>query len=262
MSIYVMSDLHGCMEEFRKMLKLIRFSSEDELILDGDYIDRGPHSLRMLRWVMNSPKNVTLLRGNHDDNFYSYVRLMKALDDTVHVLGETPSPAEMEKLYSFAYYYSQKNGAYFDHYGTIYELITEKQVPFSDFQRFAAFLKSLPCIAERTVGDRHYLIVHAGYLDPSLPLPKGYGSFENFYLNARDEAYLQGGKEGTTVICGHTPTIIPGMMPFTGGTVFFYEDTDRHRRFIDIDCGCVYRAKYPDARLACIRLGDEAVYYV
>ena len=32
--------------------------------------------------------------------------------------------------------------------------------------------------------------------------------------------------------------------------------------FYDIDCGCSYRERHLAAKLACIRLEDEAVFYV
>lgn len=41
MSTYVMSDIHGCYEEYRKMLDKIRFSKEDILYILGDILDRG-----------------------------------------------------------------------------------------------------------------------------------------------------------------------------------------------------------------------------
>ncbi len=53
MSVYVMSDIHGYFDVLQTMLKKIDFSDEDELIIAGDYIDRGPQSLEMLRWMEN-----------------------------------------------------------------------------------------------------------------------------------------------------------------------------------------------------------------
>ena len=39
MSTYVMSDIHGCYNEFMDMINEINFSKEDKLIIAGDYID-------------------------------------------------------------------------------------------------------------------------------------------------------------------------------------------------------------------------------
>ena len=55
MSTYVMSDIHGCYNEFHQMLDTIGFSPSDELILAGDYIDRGKQTLEMLYWLEDRP---------------------------------------------------------------------------------------------------------------------------------------------------------------------------------------------------------------
>lgn len=80
MNTYVMSDIHGCYDDFLKMLDKIAFSESDSLILAGDYIDRGKRSFDMLKWIEHSPSNVLLLRGNHEEEFASYVDLMFRLD--------------------------------------------------------------------------------------------------------------------------------------------------------------------------------------
>ena len=64
--IYVMSDLHGCYEKYKKMLEKIKFSEDDTLYILGDVVDRGPDGIKILLDVAKR-KNVVLLRGNHDD---------------------------------------------------------------------------------------------------------------------------------------------------------------------------------------------------
>ena len=44
MSTYVISDIHGCYEQFLLLLEKIRFGADDQLILAGDAIDRGTGS--------------------------------------------------------------------------------------------------------------------------------------------------------------------------------------------------------------------------
>lgn len=76
MSYYVMSDIHGCYDEMIKMFEQVKFTHNDTLIFAGDYIDRGPKSFEMLRWIESCPDNVILLRGNHDEEFASNIDLM------------------------------------------------------------------------------------------------------------------------------------------------------------------------------------------
>lgn len=62
MNTYVMSDIHGCYDEMLEMFNKINFSENDQLIIAGDYIDRGRQSYEMLRWLENAPDNILLLK--------------------------------------------------------------------------------------------------------------------------------------------------------------------------------------------------------
>ena len=79
---YVISDIHGCYDEFQEMLHKINRSDNDRLILAGEYIDRGPESKEMLYWLEECPKNVIPIKGNHDVEFVEYVNLMRQTDKT------------------------------------------------------------------------------------------------------------------------------------------------------------------------------------
>lgn len=47
--IYVMSDLHGCFEEYKRMLEKIDFKESDTLYILGDIVDRGSQSIQILQ---------------------------------------------------------------------------------------------------------------------------------------------------------------------------------------------------------------------
>ena len=40
----VVGDIHGCWDEFRRLLEATAFSAEDALVTVGDFLDRGPGS--------------------------------------------------------------------------------------------------------------------------------------------------------------------------------------------------------------------------
>ena len=68
--ILVMSDIHANVPYFRGALALSGFSPErDELILDGDFLEKGTESLRLLRMIMDMEKkgHVHVVCGNCDD---------------------------------------------------------------------------------------------------------------------------------------------------------------------------------------------------
>ena len=55
MATYVMSDIHGDYERYRKMLQLIRFKDTDTLYILGDIIDRGSNGIKILQDMMMVP---------------------------------------------------------------------------------------------------------------------------------------------------------------------------------------------------------------
>lgn len=66
MAIYVIGDVHGCLEELQQMLEKISYNPEtDQLWFTGDLINGGPQSLATLRFV-SSLNNYICVLGNHD----------------------------------------------------------------------------------------------------------------------------------------------------------------------------------------------------
>ncbi len=49
---YVISDIHGCYEQYRLLLEKIRFSDNDRLYVLGDAVDRGPEPIKVLQDMM------------------------------------------------------------------------------------------------------------------------------------------------------------------------------------------------------------------
>lgn len=67
MAIYAVGDLQGCYDPFRQLLDRIRFDpATDKLWLCGDIVNRGPKSLKTLRYVVSLGDAVVSVLGNHD----------------------------------------------------------------------------------------------------------------------------------------------------------------------------------------------------
>ena len=66
--ILAVSDIHGHVHFLKKVLERAGFCEADELIIDGDIIEKGPYSLETLRYVMELGKlpNVHVISGNVD----------------------------------------------------------------------------------------------------------------------------------------------------------------------------------------------------
>jgi len=69
--LYVMSDPHAQYGLFEELLHKIGFGPEDELIICGDIIDKGPDSIRLAQRVFRTP-NIHCIMGNHEYAFLKY----------------------------------------------------------------------------------------------------------------------------------------------------------------------------------------------
>ncbi|MGL5412202.1 metallophosphoesterase [Cetobacterium sp.] len=74
MNIYICSDIHGDYRGLMNILEKINFSNKDQLIINGDLIDRGYESAQLIEFVLDN-ENVELLLGNHEILFLKGVEL-------------------------------------------------------------------------------------------------------------------------------------------------------------------------------------------
>jgi bis(5'-nucleosyl)-tetraphosphatase (symmetrical) len=67
MAVYAIGDLQGCYDPFRRLLDTIQFDpAGDTLWLVGDLVNRGPKSLKTLRFVKSLGDSAISVIGNHD----------------------------------------------------------------------------------------------------------------------------------------------------------------------------------------------------
>jgi serine/threonine protein phosphatase 1 len=68
--LFTISDIHGCFKPFCELIvNCIKLQKSDQLILLGDYIDRGDQSKEVIDFIIdlkNSGFNITPLAGNHE----------------------------------------------------------------------------------------------------------------------------------------------------------------------------------------------------
>lgn len=77
--ILAISDIHGCYEEFTELLDICAYDPlKDQLVLVGDYMDRGPKSRQVLEKIIClSEEGAIVLRGNHCQMFLNWLHLQE-----------------------------------------------------------------------------------------------------------------------------------------------------------------------------------------
>ena len=147
MSTYVISDIHGQYDMFMELLDKIKLKETDTVYILGDVLDRGPHPIKTLRKLMEMPNAICMV-GNHEFMALECLEfLMKEITDkSIEELDETM----LDNLVTWQYNGSKSTIDEFR------KLDTEGKMGVIDF------IKELLIYEEVSVGDKDYLLVHAG----------------------------------------------------------------------------------------------------
>lgn len=181
--IFAIGDIHGCFSMLEKLIDEIPLNPEaDRLVFIGDYIDRGPHSMEVVDYIiaLQDEYRVTCLLGNHEEMLMDYLERPNEETRSLFFLnggGETAGS-----------YNRRGKGD-----GKLIDVPEEHQ----------SFFKSLPLWHE----TEDYLFVHAG-VRPKIPLEK---QSRADLLWIRTEFIYASHGLGKTVIFGHTPFGAPFM---------------------------------------------------
>ena len=75
--IFAIGDIHGSYDRLKTLMDKIPIDfSRDTLVFIGDYIDRGPHSVEVVDYLMqlkNRVPGVIFLKGNHEDMLDKFI---------------------------------------------------------------------------------------------------------------------------------------------------------------------------------------------
>ncbi|HUU46023.1 MAG TPA: metallophosphoesterase [Acidobacteriota bacterium] len=69
----VVGDIHGCWDEFRRLMELAGFGEGDALVTVGDFLDRGPGSWEIGRFLRETSNAFSVI-GNHERRVAGVVR--------------------------------------------------------------------------------------------------------------------------------------------------------------------------------------------
>lgn len=193
MSTYVFSDVHGHRAALERVLERVSPSADDRFFCLGDMIDRGPDSVGVMAVVRALP-NVCVLMGNHED-------LM---------LGCLDHPEDGIATINWGI-----NGGAATSDGLA-------ALPDDEAEELVAWVRSLPRWAHARVGERDYVLVHAGLRLDVAPRPETWdeasiarcmeGQLAEDLMWIREDFWGEprglSGEDGSgpVVVAGHTPT--------------------------------------------------------
>ena len=214
---YVVSDIHGCYDQYIQLLHRIGLKASDTLYILGDMIDRGPDGLKLLLDLSLRPNIIPFL-GNHE---YAALTCLPWLLE--ELTEENTEPEVLEwRLKSIRGWMSDGGDKTFAEFCRLSPAARQEVLDI---------LEDLTVYEEVEAGGRSFLLVHGGLggFSPEKPL-------DSYTL---DQLILSRPEPGQTyfkekyLVFGHTPTpYYTGVRP---------EEARIYRRdmLIGVDCGCV-----------------------
>jgi len=90
-SIVVYGDIHGCLDEFKKLRKKVKLQPDDVEVSVGDFLNKGPYSLETLHYLLDN--NIFSIMGNNEAKI---IKLYKRYIKEGEKYLETIKPHEKE----------------------------------------------------------------------------------------------------------------------------------------------------------------------
>jgi serine/threonine protein phosphatase 1 len=147
----VISDIHGCYDAWNSLLKKINYvPKEDQLILIGDYVDRGTRSKEVVAQLMRMVQSgeAIALRGNHDQRFIDLI-----MQNTTSFDAKFLEHGGLQTINSYC-----ESRYTLEDLQDIMKMELAKASIRKSYKDHIAFLDSLPLYYE----DAHHIYVHAG----------------------------------------------------------------------------------------------------
>ena len=99
MARFAIGDIQGCALELRALVKRIGFAPDrDRLWFVGDLVNRGPHSLEVLRYVRSLADNAVVVLGNHDLHLIALALGSRSSERTGDTLAEILAAPDRDAL--------------------------------------------------------------------------------------------------------------------------------------------------------------------
>ena len=232
---YIISDIHGCYDEYIELLKKINLKDSDEVYILGDVVDRGPSPIKVLQDMMMRV-NVFPIIGNHD--FIALIMLKKLNVQITEENAETHLTDDDLKDYM---QWLKEGGK-----TTVEEFL---KLDEEEKEEIIEYLEEFSAYHEIDMNGKRYILVHAALNNFEEDKELDEYSLHDILFSRMDYSKRYFADENTYIITGHTPTTLIR----EDGEQLVYEENGH----IAIDCGCVFGGK-----LAAYCLDTGEVYYV
>ena len=187
--VIAISDIHGDFDGFKGVLNKIHFSSSDALVIVGDILEKGAHSLELLHEIINLMKygNIYMVAGNNDVIFEEWYTNQVSIDEVHWYMHSRDNSILIEMAKELQMPYE-----------TLEEIESLRLAIQKNYKEELAFLCSLPYIIDSNVAT----FVHAGLESADL-----YTQDKEYCLTAKSfgDKQLSFTFE-KPVIVGHWPT--------------------------------------------------------
>ncbi len=186
--IIAISDIHGGIDLFDQLLAKVALKDDDLLVLVGDYINRGNHSIAVLHRVMALAKlpNCIVLSGNHEPFVLYLLKNEKRRANLIDFLNRWHYPTLIHEMVAEL---QAKGVKLSDDSATLSEQLIDA------YQEELCFMENMAILLE---GKKH-IFVHASY-EPHYQLPDDYDKyvkFDNYIELTRPQA--------KRIVVGHWP---------------------------------------------------------
>lgn len=193
--ILAVSDIHGHLEELKKVLEKAHFTEEDILFVVGDMVDKGPMSLQTLRFIMKLCEKYTAYVSIGNVDRWRMNLIEELSEENTKRLQEL-----MQRRYSLwgkglFVEMCEEIGA---PYGTPEEIVEAQKRVMDAFQKELSFIRERPTIIE----TQKFIFVHGGI--PHERLEELVGTEAMPYIKV-DHFLEEGLSFSKWVVVGHWP---------------------------------------------------------
>ena len=190
--IFVVSDIHGYYNLFKKLLEKIDLTKNDLLIILGDSCDRGENSIELyLKYIelREQGYQVKHIWVNHEEMLYESAFISSYYRDLWYKVGGD------ETVYNYTLYIKKNIGKN-----------EKKFLDISNAEWLKKFLEEMPFMI---VSDKS-IFVHAGF-----DCSKSVEEQEVDYLLWNRDKFWENNNTGKNIFFGHTPSISGEVREYT-----------------------------------------------